>query len=55
MWNNGQQQGTWWPNYNFQYQANAEGKYSLFGSLSSQGRLHYLVPLSGKVSANGGN
>ena len=43
MWNNGQQQGTWWPNYNFQYQANMEGKYFSFGSLSSQGRLCYTV------------
>ena len=27
MWNNDQQQGTWWPNYNYQYQAASEGKY----------------------------
>lgn len=29
MWNNDQQQGTWWPNYNYQYQASSEGKYAL--------------------------
>ena len=29
MWNNDQQQGTWWPNYNYPYQAISQGKYPL--------------------------
>ena len=27
MWNSGQQQAAWWPNYSYAYQAAEEGKY----------------------------
>ncbi len=36
MWNSDQQQGTWWPNLNYQLQATAEGKYLSISMQTSQ-------------------